>query len=93
MRTLLMYFSNRLEEAVLKWNAYSRKNVDTNIFMLNFFFLLFLLFLFYFSPPLCSYKCQALPNIKEARVLLLWGQILPFEMQGNFFMCLFTQNG
>lgn len=50
MRTLLMYFSNRLEEAVLKWNAYSRKNVDTNIFMLNFFSSVFVVFILLFSP-------------------------------------------
>lgn len=51
MRTLLMYFSNRLEEAVLKWNAYSWKNVDTNVFMLNFFFpSVFVVFILLFSP-------------------------------------------
>lgn len=51
MKTLLMYFNNRLEEAVLKWNAYSRKNVDTNVFMLNFFFFsVFVVFILLFSP-------------------------------------------
>lgn len=33
-RTLLMYFNNRQEVAVLKWNTYSQKNTHTIIFML-----------------------------------------------------------
>lgn len=54
MRTLLMYFSNRLEDAVLKWNANSLKNVDTNIFML-IIVIFFLCFYFSLFLPLCAH--------------------------------------
>lgn len=86
MKTLLTYFSNRLAESVLKWNANSLKNVTTNIFMLIIVIFFFVFISLYFSP-FCAHVNARLFPTEEARVVLPCGQILCFEMQGNIFMC------
>lgn len=85
MRTLLTYFSNRLEESVLKWNANSLKN--TNIFMIIVIYI-FCLFLFL---PLCAHVIVRLFPTYEAKVVLPLGQIICFEMQGNIFLCVYSR--
>lgn len=93
MRTLLMYFSNRLEDAVLKWNANSLKNVDTNIFMLIIviFFSLFLFHL-YFSPFVLMLMPDSSQH-KRLELFCLGAKSFVLRCRVIFFMCLFTQNG
>lgn len=92
MRTLLMYFSNRLEEAVLKWNANSLKNVDTNVFMLIIVFFFFVFISLYFSPFVLILMPDSSQH-KRLELFCLGAKSFVLRCRVIFFMCLFTQNG